>query len=90
QDEKALRSVTVSGQLYLFMLIEKLVLNGIQVISANTDGVVSRFNLSQEKLFGEIAEWWQNETGFFLEKTPYDMYFRQDVNNYITKKYNGE
>jgi hypothetical protein len=89
-DPKALRSVTVSGQLYLLMLIERLVLSGIQVISANTDGVVSRVHISQEEKFNEISEWWQKETGFVLEKTEYAIYFRQDVNNYITKKYNGE
>lgn len=90
EDAKALRSVTVSGQLYLLMLIEKLVLNGIQVISANTDGVVSRVHKSQEKLFTEIGQEWQRETGFTLEQTEYLLYFRQDVNNYITKKANGE
>lgn len=90
QDEKALRSVTVSGQLYLLKLIEKLVLSGINVISANTDGVVSRVHISQEEKYNEIAEWWQKETGFTLEKTPYSLYFRQDVNNYITKKADGE
>lgn len=89
-DPKAMCSVTVSGQLYLLMLIEKLVTNGIQVISANTDGVVSRVHVSQEEKFNEISLWWQELTGFVLERTEYAVYFRQDVNNYITKKYNGE
>ncbi len=89
EDPKALRSVTVSGQLYLLMLIEKLVLNGIQVISANTDGVVSRIHKDQEKLFSEISEWWQKETNLILERTDYSVYFRQDVNNYITIKSDG-
>lgn len=90
EDAKALRSVTVSGQLYLLMFIEKLVLSGIQVISANTDGVVSRVHKSQLELYDKLAEEWQKETGFVLEKTEYKKYFRQDVNNYITIKYNGE
>lgn len=89
-DPKAMCSVTVSGQLYLLMLIEKLILNGIQVISANTDGVVSRVHISQEEKFKEIFHWWQDTTGFTLERTDYSVYFRQDVNNYITKKSNGE
>lgn len=90
EDPKALRSVTVSGQLYLLMLIEKLVLNNIQVISANTDGVVSRIHKSQETLFKEICNWWQKETNLNLERTDYLMYFRQDVNNYVTKKTDGK
>jgi hypothetical protein len=90
EDAKALRSVTVSGQLYLLMLIEKLVLSGIQVISANTDGVVSRVHKSQIDLFNQITDRWQKATGFILERTEYKLYFRQDVNNYITVKGNGE
>ena len=33
--------ITVNGQLYILMLIEKLVLKGYKVISANTDGIVT-------------------------------------------------
>jgi len=90
QDAKAMLSVTVSGQLYLLMLIEAFVINGIQVISANTDGVVCRIPLSLKEKYLEICTWWQKETNFQLEYTKYDLYARQDVNNYITKKYDGE
>jgi hypothetical protein len=90
QDAKAMLSVTVSGQLYLLMLIEAFVINGIQVISANTDGVVCRIPLSLKDKYREICDWWQIETAFQLEYTKYDLYVRQDVNNYITKKYDGE
>jgi hypothetical protein len=90
QDAKAMLSVTVSGQLYLLMLIEAFVLNGIQVISANTDGVVCRIPISLKEKYLEICSWWQKETNFQLEYTKYDLYARQDVNNYITKKYDGE
>ncbi len=90
EDAKAMLSVTVSGQLYLMMLIEELVLNGIEVISANTDGVVSRVHISKMDIFKQIGENWQNKTGFILEETEYDVYSRQDVNNYLTKKHDGE
>lgn len=90
QDARAMLSVTVSGQLYLLMLIEEFVLNGIQVISANTDGVVCRIPKELKTKYIEICEWWQSETAFTLEYTPYDLYVRQDVNNYITKKSDGE
>lgn len=90
EDAKAMLSVTVSGQLYLMMLIEELVLNGIEVISANTDGVVSRVHVSKMDTFKQVGENWQNKTGFILEDTEYDVYSRQDVNNYLTKKHDGE
>lgn len=89
-DPKAMLSVTVSGQLYLLMLIEDFVLAGIQVISANTDGVVCRIPISMKSKYEEICENWQKQTGFILEYTKYNLYVRQDVNNYITEKHDGE
>ena len=89
-DPKALLSVTVSGQLYLLMLIEKLVLGSIEVISANTDGIVCRIPIGLENQYKEACAWWQEKTGFELEYTDYSVYARTDVNNYITKKASGE
>ncbi len=40
-DKKQCIKVTINGQLFLLMLIEKLELAGIHIISANTDGIVS-------------------------------------------------
>jgi hypothetical protein len=88
-DPKALLSVTVSGQLYLLMLIESLVLAGIQVISANTDGIVCKVPRNMEGYYNQICKWWQDKTGFSLEYTDYEFYARTDVNNYLTKKADG-
>lgn len=85
-DPMKLLSVTVSGQLYLLMLIESFVLAGIEVISANTDGVLSRIPKNLISKHKEICDWWQEVTGFGLEHTEYSGYFRNDVNNYITLK----
>jgi len=89
QDARALLSVTISGQLYLLMLIEELMLNGIMTISANTDGIVCRIPRELEDRYYKVCDWWQEKTGFELEYTPYSHYFRRDVNNYITIKPNG-
>ena len=86
QDAKAFLSVTVSGQLYLLMLIESLVLNGILVISANTDGVVCKVPKNLLDKYYEICNEWKSKTNFELEFTEYEKYIRTDVNNYITKK----
>jgi len=86
QDARAFLSVTVSGQLFLLMLIESLVLAGIEVVSANTDGIVCRFTKDLEKEYSGVCEWWQKETGFELEYTDYSLYIRSDVNNYLVKK----
>lgn len=90
QDAKAMLSVTLSGQLYLLMLVEELLLHGIPTISANTDGIVCRIPRELEEDYYKVCKWWEEKTEFELEYTPYDVYVRSDVNNYITKKPNGE
>lgn len=81
---------TITGQLSLLMLIERLELAGIQVISANTDGVVSYFKRSCEALFDSIVKQWEKETNFKMEETIYTALYSRDVNNYIAIKPNGE
>jgi len=90
QDAKSMLSVTLSGQLYLLMLIEELATNGIMTISANTDGIVCRIPRNMEEKYFELCRGWESKTGFSLEYTDYSMYVRSDVNNYITQKASGE
>jgi len=90
QDAKALCSVTVSGQLYLLMLIEALTLNGIVVISVNTDGIDCKLDRSLEEKYHEICDWWQKETNFILEFTEYDLFVKSDVNNYLGRDIFGK
>lgn len=89
EDPRAMLTVTVSGQLYLLMLIERLTLEGIEVISANTDGIVCKVSRAMENKYKEVCEDWQKETNFELEYTYYDLYIRSDVNNYIARKTDG-
>ena len=86
EDFKQFISVTISGQLYLLMLIEELTINNILVISANTDGVVCKLDRNLESKYNEVCKNWESKTGFALEFTTYATYIRSDVNNYITKK----
>ena len=85
-DPKCTYKVTINLQLCLLMLIEKLELNGIKVISANTDGIVSKILPHQESLYDECCKWWQEYNNFELEFTDYEKYIRNDVNNYIAIK----
>jgi hypothetical protein len=77
--------VTVTGQLCLLMLIERFELAGIQVINANTDGVVARPHESQMEVFKAIVKQWEKETGFGTEETHYKAYLAKDVNNYLAQ-----
>lgn len=74
---------TITGQLSLLMLIEAYDVAGIEVISANTDGVVSRVREDQLEIYHKIRDWWQKKTGFILERTLYDKIIFSNVNNYI-------
>ena len=78
-----LMNVTFTGQLSLLMLIEKLEANGIQVVSANTDGFVSLVNEDKRELYNQICEAWEEHTKFKLEETLYDGICIRDVNNYF-------
>ena len=76
-------TVTVTGQLTLLMLIEALELAGIEVVSANTDGLVAVVRNEQKDTYNHIVNAWQKDTGFKLEFEKYNTYNARDVNNYI-------
>ena len=58
-DPKATYETTLNGQLSLLMLIESLETNGIHVISANTDGIVSKIEYHQEELYQKLCKDWE-------------------------------
>lgn len=89
-DPLAAYSVTISGQLFLLMLIEKLEMNGIEVISANTDGVTSKVHVDDVEKYYKLCDDWCKETNFNLSFSKYMAYIRKDVNNYLVVKDNGE
>jgi hypothetical protein len=88
-DAKQLLSTTLSGQMGLLMLVEGLHLNGIHVISCNTDGVVCKIPRELESKYYEIAKAWEKATNMKLEFTFYKKYVRRDVNSYITEMVDG-
>lgn len=74
---------TISGQLSLLLLIEKLEQAGISVVSANTDGIVIKCPRNQVDEYHSIVEWWEQATNFQTEVTEYSALYSRDVNNYI-------
>ena len=78
--------VTVTGQLVLLMLIERLEAAGIPVVSANTDGVVSACPKHLEDTRKAIVAQWEYETGLETEETSYAALYSRDVNNYCALK----
>lgn len=75
--------VTLSGQLLMIMLIEKLLNAGVEVISTNTDGIEYKVLRSREKEIEELINDWDKLTGMPMEHGSYHALFSRDVNNYI-------
>lgn len=82
-------NVTLTGQLCLLMIIEAFHRWGIPVISANTDGVVTRCPRDKLELKARILKRWSEITSFETETTKYKAYFARDVNAYLALKESG-
>jgi hypothetical protein len=82
--------VTLTGQLALLMLIERIELLGISVVSANTDGVVSKVPRVDMPKFNALIAEWEEATGFDTEETRYASLHSRDVNNYIAITEDGK
>ncbi len=80
---------TITGQLSLLMLIERMHLAGGDVVSANTDGVNVKFKKDNADRIFAVQKWWEETTSYMLEFTQYDATFNRDVNNYIAIKTKG-
>lgn len=81
--------ITVTGQLALLMLIEKLELCNIPVASANTDGILVYCPIAKEDEYRSIIKLWEQITGFITEETEYDAIYSRDVNAYLAVKKDG-
>lgn len=82
--------MTVSGQLALLMFIEWMELAGIQVISANTDGIVMLVHKDKKEIYEQAYKAWEAKTGFATEETLYQSYHARDVNAYFAVKKNAK
>lgn len=89
-DRLAVLQVTMNGQLMIMMLCEELELNGIEVVSANTDGIVVKLYKHHKQLFDEITNAWLKKTGLGADSEEYAFYINRDINNYFVEELNGE
>lgn len=89
-DPSGFIKVTITGQLSLLMLIERLGKLGHEVVSANTDGFVTRVHKDQYDGFDFECDLWEAETGYDLEETRYTFLCSRDVNNYLAQTAEGK
>lgn len=83
-DPLCLYKVTLYGQLLLLMLIEMLAEQGIQCVSANTDGIVCKIPRDKEDIYFKTCIAWQEKTGMSLEYTDYNFLAQLNVNSYMS------
>lgn len=84
------RLVTLTGEIFLVDLLEKLE-GKIELIQSNTDGIMVKplNGVSEEELLSIVKEWC-DRTGFTIKPTKiYDIHQR-DVNNYMYRDEKGK
>ena len=79
-DRLAVLKVTINGQLMIMMLCESLELAGIEVVSANTDGIVVKLHKKNKAKFEEIADEWKRLTKLDADSEEYRCYINRDIN----------
>lgn len=82
--------MNLTGQLSMLMLAEMFECNGIEVISANTDGITVYYDEHQEDEVNKWIKYWENATNFQLEDVDYVKYYARDVNAYFAVKSDGK
>ena len=82
-DRFAQLQVTINGQLMTMTLVEELELNGIHVISANTDGIVIKLPKDKMDVFNDITARWNETNRMGADSEDYKAYYARDVNNYF-------
>lgn len=84
-------AVTITGQLNLLMLIAELVkIKGVEVLSANTDGVMVGYTDKTRAKVLKVIDVNHKLTGFDYEETPYTKVAMKDVNNYVAITTSGK
>ena len=82
-DRQLTMFTTITGELSLMMLIELYEMNGIHVISANTDGVTIKIKKELIPKMHELNAEWSELTQYILERTDYTKIIFSTVNDYI-------
>jgi hypothetical protein len=84
-------AITVNGQLLLCKLAEQLMLiPGLSMIQANTDGVTVRCPRTQVDRLDAVCKWWEAYTLLDLERVEYRRMFIRDCNNYLGEFTDGK
>ena len=78
-DRLAVLQVTINGQLIIMMLCEELELNDIEVVSANTDGIVIKLYKNKKEVYDNIINDWCKLTKLSGDSEEYLIYDNRDI-----------
>ena len=85
-DPRGANHICITGQLLLTDLIEKLEdVEGFSLIQSNTDGLMIKFPVANEKQINKIVEECEQRTRLNMEYTEIHRIAQKDVNNYIVQ-----
>lgn len=82
-DRFAQMQVTINGQLMVMMIVEALELDGIHVVSANTDGIIVKLPKDKEEDFKRITDDWCAQNKLSADSERYKLFVTRDINNYF-------
>lgn len=89
-DPKYTMSITISGQLSLCMLAEKLIDDcDVEILMANSDGIEFFVRSDLIDKVNDIVSRWEKLTKLEMEGDEYSAMYVRDVNSYIAKYVNG-
>ena len=63
----------------IMMLCEELELNNIEVMSANTDGIVVKLYKKDKTKFDTITNTWMEKTKLSADSEEYECYINRDI-----------
>lgn len=89
-DRFAQMQVTINGQLMTMTLVEALELEGIHVISANTDGIVIKLPKDKFDVYKRITDEWNEHNKMSADYETYKVIVSKDINNYFDIQTNGD
>lgn len=85
-DPKCTMQITINGQLLLCMLADRvLMVPGLQLIQANTDGITVKCPHQHVDYFRQICHWWEQYACLDLEEALYTRMWVKNVNNYAAE-----
>ena len=89
-DRFAQMQVTINGQLMVMMVVEALELDGIHVVSANTDGIIVKLPKNKEEDFKRITDDWCAQNKLGADSEQYKLFVARDINNYFNIQSNDK